>query len=171
MSFYPWIYQLHSLDNDFGSTILSILTIYSEHGDILFHLKYYLSSCCSLSLGSKKRRLLLAMRSAHFSKNGRVGRGCVGVRHYFRVTLYGRKDQSIDPSVGNPTPAKANFVTVSVSEFYLVSATDILYGRLCGFYMILNFVGTQNSIIQLWECTRDNRTMVVDTILQTRVQV
>ena len=36
-----------------------------------------------------------------------------------------------------------NFVTVSVSEFYLVSVPDILYGRLRDFYMILNCVQTQ----------------------------
>ena len=37
---------------------------------------------------------------------------------------------------------------VSVSEFYLVSAPDILYGRLCYFYMILNCMGTQNSFYE-----------------------
>ena len=72
----------------------------------------------------------------------RVGWGCAGVRHYFWVASDGRKDWSIDRSVGNPTPTKDNFVTVSVSEFYLVSVPDILYGGLRDFYMILNCVGT-----------------------------
>ena len=95
------------------------------------------------------------MICAFFEGYSRVGWICAGVRHYSWFTSDGRKDQSIDLSVGNPTPAKANFVTVSVSkfylvsvsEFYLVSVPDIFYRRLCDFYMILNCVGTQNSIM------------------------
>ena len=91
------------------------------------------------------------MSCAFFEEYGQVGSGWVGVRHYFRVASDGRKDRSIEWSVGNPTPAKENFVTVpisefylvSVNEFYLVSVPDILYGRLRDFYMILNCVGTQ----------------------------
>ena len=89
--------------------------------------------------------------------SGRVGLGCVGVRHYFWVASDGQKDRSIDWSVGNPTPVKENFVTMLVSEFYLVlvsefclvSVPDILYGRLRDFYMILNCVGTQKLNLRL----------------------
>ena len=99
------------------------------------------------------------MSAAYFSKSaaglGGVALGFVIV--FGSHQMGGRIDRSIDQSVGNPTPAKAKFVTVSVSEFYLVSvskfylvsAPDILYGRLCDFYMILNCVGTQNSIMRL----------------------
>ena len=59
ISCYPCIYQLSSLNNAFGSTILRPLTTYSEHNDILFHLKYYLSLCYFSSLYSKKIRVVL----------------------------------------------------------------------------------------------------------------
>ena len=59
ISCYPWIYQLRSLNNDLGSTILLPMTTYIEHDDILCHLKYYISSCCFSSLDSKKIRVIL----------------------------------------------------------------------------------------------------------------
>ena len=84
-----------------------------------------------------------------------------------------------DRSVGNPT-AKANVVTVSVSEFYLVSvsefylssAPDKLYGRL-QWYVISKWFSIvwepKTQSCGYAECARANRTMVIDAILQTRV--
>ena len=59
ISCYLLIYQLRSLNNAFGSTILRPLTTYSEHDGILCHLKYYLSLCCFSILDSKKIRVIL----------------------------------------------------------------------------------------------------------------
>ena len=39
----------------------------------------------------------------------------------------------------------SEFYLVSVSEFYLVSVPDILFRRVCDFYMIVNSVRTQTS--------------------------
>ena len=141
ISCYPWIYHLRSLDNAFGRTILSPMTIYSEHDDILCHVNYYLDS--------KKRSFLLETWAAHFLKST-VSSGRCSSLFLGRIRW---AEGSIDRSVGRLSirPPQffvgeillMNFVTVLVSEFYFVSVTDILYGRIRDFYMVLNCVRAQ----------------------------
>ena len=123
-------------------------------------LRYSLLACIRRREGS------CWLRDLHIFRRVRSGRaGLRRVSSLFSGRI-GWAEGSIDWSVGwKSHPCKSESVTVSVSEFYLVlvsefylvsvsefylvSAPDILYGRLCDFYMILNCVGTQNSIMRL----------------------
>ena len=177
---YPWIYQMHSLNNAFGSTILSLLNIYSEHDEILCHLKYYLSLWWYLSLDLKKRRFLLDTRSAHFR---RVRSGRAGLRrvcHYFRVTSDGRKDRLINRSIRRlviPPPQKQILWQCRSVVFIWCRSVSFIWCQLLtsctGGYVISTWFSIvwepKTQSCRYVECARTNRTMIVEAILQTWV--